>query len=336
MLLRSSSSPVLGSLLSSTSPGRDFDHHTKRFSQIHDLGLKRNSISNSGQSSFDRKPRLNPSSLGFRRAQSDGNLEGLAAAASEINGGFDLDEQEQKNPSRGSVLETIPSFSMYNCVGEDECEVGIQDNALERSVTIGETIGEAGFGFGGNLDLSLIKEEEEESEPVSPPLYLARGLGIDSVGGGGGGNGGGFFKFVKLGDDGGEEGPGMEEYYKRLVEENPGNPLLLRNYAQFLCQSKKDLHKAEDLYSRAILLDPGDGEILSQYAKLIWELHHDHERALNYFERSVELAPQDCHVLAAYAHFLWKAVEENEEDLSLEPFVAPVIHGVAGVTSTSA
>ncbi|KAK9087663.1 hypothetical protein Syun_030057 [Stephania yunnanensis] len=334
MLLRSSSTPVLGSLLSSTSPSRDFDH-TKRFSPINDLGHKRNSISNSGQSNFDRKPRLRSSSLGFRRAQSDGNLEGLAAAASEIDGVFDLDQQDQQNPSRGSVLETIPSFSMYNCVGEDECEVGIEESGLERSVTIGETIGEVGFGLGGNLDLSLIKEEEE-SEPVSPPLYLARGLGIDSgLGGGGNGGRGGFFKFVKFGD-GGQDGSGMEEHYKRLIEENPGNPLFLRNYAQFLYQSKGDLHKAEELYSRAILLDPGDGEMLSQYAKLIWELHHDHERAYNYFERSVQLAPQDCHVHAAYAHFLWETEDENEEDLSREPFGAPVLHGVAGVTLTSA
>lgn len=28
----------------------------------------------------------------------------------------------------------------------------------------------------------------------------------------------------------------VEEYYKRMIEENPCNPLVLRNYAQFLCQ----------------------------------------------------------------------------------------------------
>jgi predicted ATPase len=29
---------------------------------------------------------------------------------------------------------------------------------------------------------------------------------------------------------------GTEEYYKKMVQENPGNPLFLRNYAQFLYQ----------------------------------------------------------------------------------------------------
>jgi hypothetical protein len=28
----------------------------------------------------------------------------------------------------------------------------------------------------------------------------------------------------------------VEEYYKKMVQQNPGNPLFLRNYAQFLYQ----------------------------------------------------------------------------------------------------
>ncbi|XP_057484639.1 uncharacterized protein LOC130771017 [Actinidia eriantha] len=124
-------------------------------------------------------------------------------------------------------------------------------------------------------------------------MYLARGLGVERVNiGGGGGT--------------------VEEHYKRLVEENPGNPLFLRNYAQFLYESEKDMSMAEEYYSRAILADP-KGEVLSQYANVVWEIHHDQDRASSYFERAVHAAPADSHVHAAYASFLWET-EEGDKD----------------------
>lgn len=67
-------------------------------------------------------------------------------------------------------------------------------------------------------------------------MYLARGLGIDAYGDGiGGYRGGGDYNFRSSGGNDGNR-HGVEEYYKKMVEENPGNPLFLRNYAQFLYQ----------------------------------------------------------------------------------------------------
>ncbi|KAB5537702.1 hypothetical protein DKX38_015235 [Salix brachista] len=110
-----------------------------------------------------------------------------------------------------------------------------------------------------------------------------------------------------------KKGGNDEEYYERMIEENPCNSLVLRNYAEFLYQSKRDLKGAEEYYGRAILADPSDGEILSQYAKLMWELHHDHDKASSFFEQAVQATPSDSNVLAAYASFLWET-EEIEED----------------------
>lgn len=59
---------------------------------------------------------------------------------------------------------------------------------------------------------------EEDNIPASPPLHLAMGLGID----------------VPSFHDG--TGTDVEEYYRRMVDENPRNNLFLRNYAQFLHQ----------------------------------------------------------------------------------------------------
>ncbi|XP_028090691.1 uncharacterized protein LOC114290890 [Camellia sinensis] len=71
---------------------------------------------------------------------------------------------------------------------------------------------------------------EEEKELVSPSLHLAIGVGIDvAVVGGIDGVACNAADFGKGGN--------TEDYYKRMVEENPSNRLFLRNYAQFLYQS---------------------------------------------------------------------------------------------------
>ncbi|KAI9078789.1 hypothetical protein K1719_039247 [Acacia pycnantha] len=107
----------------------------------------------------------------------------------------------------------------------------------------------------------------------------------------------------------------IEDYSKKMIDENPNDSYFLKTYAQFLIQSKKDLQAAEKYYSRAILVNPGDGEMISEYAKLEWQLHHDWRKALSYFEQAVEASPEDSNVLAAYACFLWEA-EDVEAELS--------------------
>lgn len=101
-------------------------------------------------------------------------------------------------------------------------------------------------------------------------------------------------------------------YYQSMLEANPGNPLLLTNYARFLHEVQHDMAKAEEYYGRAILASPGDAEVLSLYAKFTWEIQKDGARAENYFERAVKAAPDDCYVLSSYANFLWNSEEEDQ------------------------
>ncbi|KAG6582421.1 hypothetical protein SDJN03_22423, partial [Cucurbita argyrosperma subsp. sororia] len=112
-------------------------------------------------------------------------------------------------------------------------------------------------------------------------------------------------------DNGGSD---LQESYEKMLKENPTDPLLLKNYARFLQQSKADLQGAEEYYHRAIQADPSDGEVLAQYAKLAWELHHDYDKASHNFERAVEASPTNSYVLGAYASFLWETDEYQEED----------------------
>lgn len=130
-----------------------------------------------------------------------------------------------------------------------------------------------------------------------------------------------------------EDGEGEEEeeaeaeaadaHYRQMIEADPGNPLLLVNYARFLREVEGDAARAQEFCERAILASPGDAEALSLYAGLVWETSRDAARAEDYYSRAVQAAPDDCYVLGSYAGFLWDAEEDDEESDNAEPFPPP-------------
>ncbi|KAL6602962.1 hypothetical protein ACP70R_043323 [Stipagrostis hirtigluma subsp. patula] len=205
---------------------------------------------------------------------------------------------------------------------------------------------------------SIIVDEEEEEEgeedvvaEVAVPLrrlLTSTGLGVDvvaapeaadvttlveeGVGGGGGGRkarGGGG----QDGDGGGDSRAAADAHYRRMIEADPGNSLLLGNYARFLAQVVGHAARAQEFYERAILADPGDAEALALYAGLVWETSGDARRADAYYGRAVQAAPNDCYVLASYAGFLWDAEEDDEDEL---PPPAPFLGAAQPLPITAA
>ncbi|GMH17654.1 hypothetical protein Nepgr_019495 [Nepenthes gracilis] len=160
-------------------------------------------------------------------------------------------------------------------------------------------------------------------------------FGGREFGGGGGGGAGG-----SGGGDSHGHG-GTEEYYRRMIESNPGNALLLGNYARFLKEVRGDLAKAEEYCGRAILANPTDGNVLSLCADIIWQAHRDAVRANCYFDRAVKAAPRDCDVLASYARFLWDTEEDDEEEnkpfenISLSPSLRNSAPYHSAITTTT-
>ncbi|KAF3780733.1 hypothetical protein EJ110_NYTH38571 [Nymphaea thermarum] len=376
MLLRSSSTPILGSLLSSIpeSPNA-FDGNAMKHScseAVKKLSFHGGSHHHFHRFSCNSSP-INhivdwPTSdwdsefgaetggrRGVRRVQSDGNLQGLAGVETERDDFHNLMPfRSSRRPN--SQLETILSFSLSRNGNngkeeEDEEEGGRgSDGGGNDLASIGRTITfadgiisvEGSFNFpNGEIHGQYLEPEDNEEGSRATLPFLAKGAGIglvDPAEALAGGNDGNNIPLPRTGGNGGGDEADIEKYYQTMLAENPSSPLFLRNYAQYLYQTKRDYQKAEEFYSRAILVEPGDGEILSQYAKLIWEVHHNHDRAASYFEQSVQAAPEDSHVLAAYASFLWDTEESGDGDEEQQPkdfSQFPNYHGTALASTNS-
>lgn len=140
-----------------------------------------------------------PSSLQLRRAFSDSHIPSL----------------HPSTPNDGG-LHTELSFSVYNTVNKSAPLASPQPPHDQ-------------FGF-------QQQEQEQDqctAQPEQPelPLFLARGLGIDRIASG-------LFTAgtakPKMDNAQDAKVAALDAQYKKMVDEQPGNAMFLRNYAQFL------------------------------------------------------------------------------------------------------
>jgi tetratricopeptide (TPR) repeat protein len=138
---------------------------------------------------------------------------------------------------------------------------------------------------------SSLALEERDDTPMEGCFDGAGGKGNNNNSSGRGGSGGG-------GGGSGSQSAGMGEHYRRVLRLEPDNPLLLRNYGNYLHEVERDLPGAEEYYGRALLACPGDADLLSLYGRVLWEADQDKDRADGYFQRAVQAAPDDWYALA--------------------------------------
>ena len=288
MLLRSSSTPVLNSLLPHSKDSTFSDQQPEIVPQI--SRTRSVNLTASSRSPFLLSP-ISDSTRRLTRAVSADDLRDFSVAS----------------PRRKAFSNPLNGFEERE---EEEEEIKME-------------MGFAASGFGGTASLGL-----PEFEGCEAGLRENRGLlsvlDGSGVGGGGGkicgGNGGGSGGSDE--GDGGSNGfwesnqggASTDAYYQKMIDANPRNPMLLSNYARFLKDVRGDFEKAEEYCGRAILVGPNDGNVLSMFADLVWQIHKDAPRAQSYFDQAVQAAPDDSYVLASYAKFLWDSEEEEEED----------------------
>ncbi|KAK8955554.1 hypothetical protein KSP40_PGU020955 [Platanthera guangdongensis] len=93
--------------------------------------------------------------------------------------------------------------------------------------------------------------------------------------------------------------------YRRAVAENPEDPLILSNFAQFLYLVLRDHCSAEEYFKRAAEAAPADAEALCRYANFLWAAKADLEAAEETFLAAIAVDPGNSCYSANYAHFLW-------------------------------
>ncbi|KVI00419.1 RNA-processing protein, HAT helix [Cynara cardunculus var. scolymus] len=123
---------------------------------------------------------------------------------------------------------------------------------------------------------------------------------------------------------------GKQTSFDQTVDEDPSNPVFLKNHAHLLL-SNGDLNGAEEYYLRVTQTDANDGESLMQYAKLVWELHGDKNRASAYLERAtkgdlegaeeyysraIQADGEDGEVISEYAQLVWELHRDQHKAAS--------------------
>ncbi|XP_013631128.1 PREDICTED: uncharacterized protein LOC106336745 [Brassica oleracea var. oleracea] len=113
-----------------------------------------------------------------------------------------------------------------------------------------------------------------------------------------------------------------ELLYQTGLSQEPDNPLLLANYAQFLYIVSYDYDRAEEYFKRAVGVEPKDAEALSKYATFLWRARDDLWAAEENFLEAIDADPTNSFYAANYANFLWNTggdetcfpLDESHED----------------------
>ncbi|XP_042480358.1 uncharacterized protein LOC122061217 [Macadamia integrifolia] len=113
-----------------------------------------------------------------------------------------------------------------------------------------------------------------------------------------------------------------ELLYNMAVSQEPNNPMLLANYAQFLYVVLHDHDRAEEYFKKAIGVGRkedggggggggGDAEALSKYATFLWLGRNDITAAEEMYLEAISADPGNTYHAANYAHFLWNTGGED-------------------------
>ncbi|KAF3439561.1 hypothetical protein FNV43_RR17839 [Rhamnella rubrinervis] len=102
-----------------------------------------------------------------------------------------------------------------------------------------------------------------------------------------------------------------ELLYQTFLSQEPNNPLLLVNYAQFLLLVNHDYDRAEEYFKRAVKIEPSDAEAYSKYANFLWKVRNDLWSAEETFLEAISTDPTNSYYAANYAHFLWNTGGED-------------------------
>ncbi|XP_023007372.1 uncharacterized protein LOC111499886 [Cucurbita maxima] len=116
---------------------------------------------------------------------------------------------------------------------------------------------------------------------------------------------------VEIESDDYEEYFRTELLYQTALSQDPNNPLLLTNYAQFLFLVAHDYDRAEDYFKKAVEAKPPDAEAFNKYATFLWRIRKDMWAAEETFLEAISAESGNPFYAAKYADFLWSSGAEE-------------------------
>ncbi|KAM6597334.1 hypothetical protein CsatA_007858 [Cannabis sativa] len=116
---------------------------------------------------------------------------------------------------------------------------------------------------------------------------------------------------AKIESDNYEEFVRTDLVYQMGLSQNPSNPLLLANYAQFLYLVAHDYDRAEEYFKKATGVEPPDAEAYDKYATFLWRARNNLWAAEETFLEAINVDPANSYYAANYAHFLWNTGGED-------------------------
>ncbi|KAF8022030.1 hypothetical protein BT93_G2230 [Corymbia citriodora subsp. variegata] len=117
--------------------------------------------------------------------------------------------------------------------------------------------------------------------------------------------------YVEIETDDYEEYWRTDLLYQLHLSQDPYNPLLLSNYAHFLCLVYQDYPRAEECFKRAVQVEPPDAESLSRYADFLWMVKKDAWEAEERYQQAITAEPENPYHASRYASFLWSSGGEE-------------------------
>ncbi len=211
------------------------------------------------------------------------------------------------------AIERFPDEFVLNVVlGLSYAQILDYENAepyLKKSLLLNPSDFTALYGYGVTLN-QLDKEEEAL-------IYLERALEHDSTNTS-------LLGTIGLLQDNLGNYEESTEYYERALEINPGDPLVLNNYAYALAERDEALQRALEMVNRAVEFDSTNSSYLDTKGWVYYKLG-EYGKAKYYIEKSLEFDSDNAEVLDHLGDVNFKldnplkAVEYWERAYELDP-----------------
>ncbi|XAR60721.1 hypothetical protein NMG60_11034202 [Bertholletia excelsa] len=224
-----------------------------------------------------------------------------------------LEDQNQIYNQPKFDSSAIKTFSVSASSGKTASIGGGNGGGGKFQPVASGTDGDDGSDERGSLNCQMTREEEEkrlwnsivEEATTMQAGVRAEWLDSETVQG--------FVSPVsaKIEEDEYAEYLRTELVYRTALTQDPNNPLLLANFAQFLFVVAHDYDRAEEYFKRAAMAEPPDAEALSKYANFLWQAKKDLWAAEETYLAAISADPGNSHYAANYAHFLWNTGGED-------------------------